>query len=201
MSMGSLGVFVQEGLYLGVSIWEVSVQGVSVWGSVQEGLSLGSVQGFLSSRVSMWGVSVQGVSVWGSVLGVSVQVDISLSSGVCPWGLCLAFFSRRVYLGGLCLGGLSRGPLSGGLCPGGYVHGVSVQGFLCPPCVHLYLVGLCPEVSVLLSICPEGSLSRGISVQGGSLSREVCPWGLCLGVSAQWVSATYPPFEQNHRCL
>ena len=41
-----------------------------------------------------------------------------------------------------------------GLCPGG----------LCPG-------GLCPW-----DLCPGGSLSRGVSVQGG-----LCPGGLCLG--------------------
>ena len=60
---------------------------------------------------------------------------------------------------------LSRGSLS---------SGVSVQRGLCPRC-----------------LCPEGSLSRGVSVQGvggslsrGSVSSGVCvQWGLCPGGS------------------
>ena len=130
LSMGSLGVSVQEGLYQvflsrglssGVCVG-VSIQGVSVHGvSVQEGLYLGSLcpEGFLSRVGSLF---------WWS-----------LSSGVCSWGLCLGFFVHEVSIWGLCPGCLSRGCLSGGLsrsvCPWGLCLGflssrVSIWGSL-----------------------------------------------------------------------
>ena len=57
---------------------------------------------------------------------------------------------------------IHRGDLGlhpGDLCPGG---GISVQGVSVQE-------GVCPRVSVQGDLCPEGSLSKGISVQGGFL--------------------------------
>ena len=93
-------------------------------------------------------------------------------------------------------------PHGGSLSMGVFVQGVSVQG---GPCLGVSVWGslskgclfrgggLCPG-----GLCPEGevsvqrgrSLSRGISVQRGSLSGVLCPRGLCPEgeVSVQGVS-------------
>ena len=97
--------------------------------------------------------------------GGSLSREGLCPGGLCLGGLCLAGFLPRENLhpgcgclsrggggvsvqGGFCLGALWQGLCPGGLCPGKF----SVQG-----------VGLCPGC---------GSLSRGVSVQGGH-----CPGG------------------------
>ena len=68
--------------------------------------------------------------------------------------------------------------------------------------------GLCPEVSLSRDVFLRGSLSRGVSVQGESLSREaVSVWeeGLCPGsrVSVQQVSQQRPqhPLESERQTV
>ena len=78
-----------------------------------------------------------------------------------------------------------RGSLSGGgeVCPGGLCLGgspaggrVSVQGGLCPGVVSAQGGGsVCPGGLCLGGLCPEGSLPRGISVQGGRGSVQEDP--------------------------
>ena len=132
-----------------------------------------SVRVSLSKGVSVQGVSVQGVSVWGvSVQGVFISRFLSrgsLSRGLCPGDFCP---------GGFCPGG----SLFMGLCPW-----VSLFRGLCPG-------GFCPGGSLSRWVSVQGSLSMGVSVHGGSLSRGLCPgsfWlrGLCSGGSlSRWVA-------------
>ena len=64
----------------------------------------------------------------------------------------------------------------------GSVHGVSVWDF-CPG--GSLTGGLCLSVSVL-AVYVQGDLCPGWGlIPEGSLSREVCPWGLCLVISVQ----------------
>ena len=82
--------------------------------------------------------------------GGSVWRAVSVQGDLCP-GVCL---------GGLCLGGsLSRRSLS----RGSLSREVSVWG------------SLSGGVSVQGDLCQEGSLFRGISVQGGSLLGRTIP--------------------------
>ena len=99
---------------------------------------------------------------------------VFVQGGLCPGG-CLyrgslvsfqgVSVQGNVFVQGcLCPGGVSvqRGVCLGGFCPGE----VSVQGCLCPG-----------------GLCPEGSLSRGVSVQGGFSVRETPynkGWVVCI---------------------
>ena len=92
----------------------------------------------------------------------------SLSEGVSVWGsLSRGSLSQGVSLQDTHFS-VCRG-LSGGLCPGGLCSGVFCPG------VSVSRGGLCPERGV----CPEGSLSAGVSVWG-SLSRGSLPEGVSV---------------------
>ena len=154
-----------------------------------KGVSFQGMGSLSRERVSIQGVSVQGVcpqAISVNWRSLSRRVSLSrwsLSGGLSPGhgDLCSeGFLSRgRRYLSRVSLGSLTRVRglfLFRSLCQG---KGVSDEGR-----------GLCPGRGSLsskgVSVQRRGCLSReevcvqGISVQQ-SLSRGLCPWGLCSG--------------------
>ena len=105
-----------------------------------------------------------------------------MSSGLCPRG---SLFRGSLFRG---VGCLSRGISVRGISVQGVsVHrslsrGISVQGGLCPGGSLSKGVSV-QGVYIQRGLCPRGSLSKGFFVQVGSLSRGSLLWALCLGES------------------
>ena len=110
------------------------------------------------------------------------------------WGKVIfsqACASHSVHRGSLydvtsCLAAWFHVPSGGSLFLVPYSYWGLCQGGLCQG--GLCLGSLCRRVSVQGGLCP-----RGVSVQGGSLSKG----GLCPGVSVQGVSLQRPPINKK----
>ena len=114
-------------------------------------------------------------SLWNSVCYIMITVNCGSTSTILYF--LQVYYRRKQSCGKVMFFHLSvilfRGLYPGSLCPG-----VSVWESLSR---RVSVQGVSVQGSLSRSLCPGGSLSRELSVQGVFLSRVLCPGvGLCL---------------------